>query len=396
VSVMRAMMAFHRADVPSIIRFSHEALEYLPEEDLSWRGIAAIALGDSHYQGRLLQALNTCRELMAFLNSSGLSQSALAGLVQAQWGEILWDLDDIDRALQLTTKGLELNQYEIDVTNLMWAHLVLVKLLYAKRNLTGAMETILKLEEIGRESHVPPWIVSRVAAWKAKIWLKQGNKGALRQWVQARLLDTAGESLFVREVEYLVFARILILRGEREDAVNLVERLIERARAGGRVTRQIEMYLVLGLAVKELGDTEKAMTILSKGISLAESRGHIRLFVNEGPPMAHLLYEALSRDIFPDYVRRLLAAFPNVELEQPESTKPKVSEAELIEPLSERELEVLQLMAEGLTNREIASRLFLSLNTVKAHTRNIYGKLGVHNRTQAVTTARALGIYSST
>jgi LuxR family maltose regulon positive regulatory protein len=434
VSVMRAMMAFHRADVPSIIRFSHEALEYLPEEDLSWRGIAAMALADSHYidgnmnaandalseaikisriagnvyiaaytsiklaivlqyQGRLDQALEICRDLMAFLDSNGLSQSALAGLVQAQWGEILWDLDDIDRALQLTTKGIELNQYEIDVTNLAWAHLVLVKLLYAKTDLAGAMETILKLEQTARESHVPPWIVSRIAAWKAKIWLKEGNKAALRQWVQEHLLDTDGEPLFVREVEYLVFARILILRGELEEAVNLVERLIERAQAGGRVTRQIEMYLVLALAVQELGDTNKAMSTLSKSLSLAESRGHIRLFVNEGPPMARLLYEALSRDIFPGYVRQLLAAFPNVEpTEQIERTRAQAPASDLVEPLSERELEVLQLIAEGLTNREIASRLFLSLNTVKAHTRNIYGKLCVHNRTQAVTRARALGV----
>jgi LuxR family maltose regulon positive regulatory protein len=436
VSVMRAMMAFHRADVPSIIRFSHEALEHLPEEDLSWRGIAAMVMGDSHYidgdmnaanaalsevirisriagnvyiaaytsiklaivlqyQGRLHQALETCRDLMAFLDASGLSQSALAGLLHAQWGEILWDLNDIDKAFHFTIKGIELGEHEIDVTNLAWTQLVLLKLLYAKADLTGAMEMILKLEQIVRESHVPPWIVSRIAAWKAKIWLKEGNEAALRQWVQERLLDTEDEPLFVREVEYLVLARILILRGDLEGAVNLVERLIERARAGGRVTRQIEMYLVLGLAVKELGDTDKAVTILSKGISLAESRGHIRLFVNEGPPMAHLLYEALSRDIFPDYVRRLLAAFPNVELEQPESTKPQVSEAELIEPLSERELEVLQLIAEGLTNREIASRLFLSLNTVKAHTRNIYGKLGVHNRTQSVAKAKALGVLTS-
>jgi LuxR family maltose regulon positive regulatory protein len=429
-------MAFHRADVPSITRFSHEALEHLPEEDLSWRGIAAMALGDSHYidgdmnaanealseairisrvagnvyitaytsiklaivlqyQGRLHQALNTCHELMDFLNSNGLSQSALAGLVQAQWGEILWDLDDIDRGLQLTTKGIELNQYEIDVTNLSWAHLVLVKLLYAKTDLTGAMETILKLEEIERESHVPPWIVSRVAAWKAKIWLKAGNKGALYQWVQERLLSTEDALLFVREVEYLMLARILILRGELQDAVNLVERLIERAQAGGRVTRQIEMLLVLALAVKEQGDADKAMATLSKGLSLAEQGGHLRIFVNEGPPMARLLYEALSRQISPDYVRRLLAAFPMTTTEAPEPTKSHLAELELVEPLSERELEVLELLAEGLTNREIASRLFLSLNTVKAHTRNIYGKLGVHNRTQAVVRARALGALPS-
>jgi LuxR family maltose regulon positive regulatory protein len=436
VSVMRAMMAFHRADVPSIIRFSHEALERLPEEDLSWRGIAAMALGDSHYidgdmnaandalseairisriagnvyiaaytsiklaivlqyQGRLHQALETCRELMAFLDSSGLSQSALAGLLHAQWGEILWDLNDIDKAFHFTIKGIELGEYEIDVTNLAWTQIVLLKLLYAKADLTGAMETILKLEQTARESHVPPWIVSRIAAWKAKIWLKEGNKAALRQWVQERLLDTDGEPLFVREVEYLVFARILIFRGELEEAVNLVERLIERAQAGGRITRQIEMYLVLALAVKELGDTDKAMTILSKGLSLAESRGHIRLFVNEGPPMARLLYEAVTRGIAPEYARRLLAAFPISEPVQEAPLDTQGSESDLVEPLSERELEVLLLIAEGLTNREIASRLFLSLNTVKAHTRNIYGKLGVHSRTQAVAKAKAFGVLTS-
>jgi len=347
------------------------------------------------YQGRLHQALETCRELMAFLDSSGLSQSALAGLLHAQWGEILWDLNDIDRAFHFTIRGIKLSEYEIDVTNLAWTQIVLLKLLYATADLTGAMEAILKLEQTARESHVPPWIVSRIAAWKAKIWLKEGNKDALRQWVQERQLDTDDEPLFVREVEYLVFARILILRGELEDAVNLVERLIARAQAGGRVTRQIEMYLVQALAVEELGDTDKAMTILSMGVSLAKSGGHIRLFVNEGPPMARLLYKALSRDIFPDYVRRLLAAFPNAEPpEQLERARAQVPTSDLVEPLSERELEVLALIAQGLTNREIASRLFLSLNTVKAHTRNIYGKLGVHSRTQAVAKAKALGVLT--
>ena len=137
------------------------------------------------------------------------------------------------------------------------------------------------------------------------------------------------------------------------------------------------------------------MTALERSLTLAGPRGFIRIYVDEGPPMARLLYEALSRRIAPDYVRRLLAAFPESE---PEPTDPSISraqESDLIEPLSERELEVLQLIAEGLTNPEIASRLFLSLNTVKAHARNIYGKLGVHNRTQAVVRARTLGILPS-
>ena len=126
--------------------------------------------------------------------------------------------------------------------------------------------------------------------------------------------------------------------------------------------------------------------------ALAEPGGFLRTFVREGPPMARLLYEAVKRGIAPDYARRLLAAFPVALAEQAAPPETRISNAALVEPLSERELEVLQLIAEGLTNREIASRLYLALNTVKAHTRNIYGKLGVHNRTQAVARARALGI----
>jgi len=111
--------------------------------------------------------------------------------------------------------------------------------------------------------------------------------------------------------------------------------------------------------------------------------------------MARLLHEALSRGISPDYVRQLLGAFPLVEPEQAASTKSKVDQSELIEPLSEREIEVLQLIAEGLTNQEISSRLYITLNTVKTHTRQINAKLGVHTRTQAVARGRALGLLLS-
>jgi LuxR family maltose regulon positive regulatory protein len=132
--------------------------------------------------------------------------------------------------------------------------------------------------------------------------------------------------------------------------------------------------------------------VLERALSLAQPEGYVRIFVDEGEPMARLLTIALSRGIAPDYVRRLLAAFPTTEPERAAPQKPQALASDLIEPLSERELEVLQLIAEGLTNREIASRLFLALNTVKAHTRNIYGKLDVHSRTQAIARTQALGL----
>ena len=126
--------------------------------------------------------------------------------------------------------------------------------------------------------------------------------------------------------------------------------------------------------------------------SNAEPEGFVRVFVDEGPPMARLLYEAVSRGVASDYARQLLSAFPVTEPEQTDTVQGQAPKSDLIEPLSERELEVLALLAEGLTNREIASRLFLALNTVKAHAGNIYGKLNVHSRTQAIARAQALGL----
>ena len=137
------------------------------------------------------------------------------------------------------------------------------------------------------------------------------------------------------------------------------------------------------------------MNALERAITLAEPGGYVRVFVDAGPPIARLLYDALSHGIVSGYVQRLLTAFSDAGTEQSVPSEHQAPNAALIEPLSERELEVLELLAEGLTNPEIASRLFLALNTIKAHTRNIYGKLGVNNRTQAVTQARALGILTS-
>ena len=432
-SVVRARLAFRKGEIPNIIEFSRRALESLPENDLAWRGMAAMALGDSYvvngdmnpakkayseairiskkgdnvysvlypscklgiileYLGKLHQAEALYRELMTLVNSGGMSQSVMTGLLYALWSEILCHWNDIDSAFQLVSRGVELSKHENDVANLAWIHNALVKVLFARGDLTRAKETILKLEKAAGESNVPPWIASTTAAWQARIWLTEGNLDAAKQWIQERLLNLDDELQFAREAEHIVFARIFAAQGDLQDAINLLERLTKKAEDGDRITRRIEMYLVQALAVKELGDTDKAMTILSKGLSLAESRGHIRLFVDEGPPMACLLYEAASRGIAPEYVSRLLTAFPVAELEQAGPSETQTPEPDLIEPLSEREIEVLQLIAEGLTNRQIASRLFLSLNTVKAHTRNIYGKLNVHSRTQAIARSQALGI----
>jgi LuxR family maltose regulon positive regulatory protein len=211
-----------------------------------------------------------------------------------------------------------------------------------------------------------------------------------------------GELPFLRETEYIVLARILMAQGRLDETTRLLQRLLKAAEAGGRISRVIEILMLQALSFQAQRDTDQAINTLERALTLAEPGGYIRIFVDEGLSMAKILQQAAARGIAVDYLRKLLAAFlaggqRGREAGEKEGTLaplPPRSPA-LIEPLSERELEVLQLIAAGLTNQEIGSRLFLSLNTVKVHTRNIYGKLGAHSRTQAVARARTLGVLPS-
>jgi LuxR family maltose regulon positive regulatory protein len=234
-----------------------------------------------------------------------------------------------------------------------------------------------------------------MANWQARIWLERGELEAASQWVAKRSIDLSKipEKIdYLLLFDYIMLARILIAQNKLNEAKGLLQSLVEPAEKGGRMTSVIEILILQALAYQSEGNTSQAMVPLERALNLAEPLGYIRIFVDEGQPMARLLYEAISRGIASDYVRRLLAAFPVPEQGQTDPPKSKAPDSVYVEPLSEREIEVLQLIAEGLTNPEIASKLYLSLNTVKVHTRNIYGKLGVNNRTQAAALARALGI----
>jgi LuxR family maltose regulon positive regulatory protein len=193
-------------------------------------------------------------------------------------------------------------------------------------------------------------------------------------------------------LEYIALVRILITKGLFIETIDLLNRMLEDAEKNGRITRLIELNLLQALVLKSLGDASHANYSLDRALELAQIGGFFHIFIDEGPPMALLLNEALPQGIAPDFVRRLLSEFPVVESEASGQSVSLASKKEFIEPLSDREIEVLHHIAKGLTNQEIATRLYLSLNTVKVHTRNIYGKLLVNSRTQAIARARASGI----
>ncbi|MFN2219829.1 MAG: LuxR C-terminal-related transcriptional regulator [Anaerolineae bacterium] len=315
------------------------------------------------------------------------------GYVYVSIGRILRQWNQLQEAYRLTARGLPLCR-DWNVADIM--ALSCIELAYVHQALGHDEQARESAQEATRiYASFSPWGIQYASAHQAIIDLQRGDIDAAGRWAQEVDLVTDGDFEFHREIEYLALARVFLAQKRLDQARALAARIHQTARDVGRTQTELEGLVLLALVLSGQGKTEQALAYLEKALSIGEPEGFARVFVDEGPPMARLLYEALSRGIAPDYVRRLLAAFPTTEPEQAGPLQTQVPQPDLIEPLSDRELEVLQLISEGLTNREIASRLFLSLNTVKAHSRNIYGKLEVHNRTEAAARARALGLLPS-
>jgi LuxR family maltose regulon positive regulatory protein len=206
--------------------------------------------------------------------------------------------------------------------------------------------------------------------------------------LHARGIGEDDPASYMRECEHLALVRLRFAQGRHAAVYGLLTRLLGAAQGGGRRTQAIEILLLQALAFHAQGQAGQALTALDQALHAAEPEGYLRTFLDEGRPAARLLYLAAQRGIAPAYCGHLLAAFAQ---DLPPSAQPAPA-ADLLEPLSAREREVLSLIAQGLSNREIAARLVISPSTVKGHTSNIYAKLQVHTRTQAVARAQALGI----
>jgi LuxR family maltose regulon positive regulatory protein len=201
-------------------------------------------------------------------------------------------------------------------------------------------------------------------------------------------IDFTGPGGYKRELDYMNMAQVLIAQGRAAEALPLLERLLEAARLMGRQGNEMYYLVLIALAHHATGDNPSALVSLSQALILAEPQGYVRLFVDEGKPMAELLGLAISQDIAPDYASKLLAAFP----EDIGSIAAEPSTQHLVEPLSEREIEVLRLIAAGYKYIEVAERLVISLNTVRHHTKNVYSKLNVNSRPRAIEKAKELDL----
>jgi LuxR family maltose regulon positive regulatory protein len=284
-------------------------------------------------------------------------------------------------------------------------YLTLARVRQAQGDVDGARAAMQAAERFAIEFDATDIDDLAVAAFQARLWIAQGDLAAAAHWVEKRGLERElgmgqgkdrGPAVpyYIGEIERATLARVYIAQGRPEEALDLLGALLESAEKMGRTGSAIEILTLQALALHAAGHLTQSMTCLERALSLAEPEGYVRLFLDEGEPMAQLLRRAASRGLSADYARQLLMAFELAEHGTPMhvDAHPPPHAQPLIEPLSERELEVLQLFSEGMSNREVAQRLYLSLHTVKWHAGNIYGKLGVKNRSKAVAKARALGI----
>jgi LuxR family maltose regulon positive regulatory protein len=436
VAPLRALLALYQGQMPRAVELARRALQRLSEDDLFLRNFATWILaisrlmdGDltvstqtldkvarmSHRagnvmiavmvlcnvaklrirQGRLYQAKDIYQQALEWAADEQGRPLPIAGAALIGLGELFHQWNDLETAAHYLTKGIELAERWGAVGAM--GYIALARVRQARGDLDGAWEATRKAQELAVKFDITEIDDLAVALFQARLWIAQGDLEAARRWAEERELyqyidaalqeeSQASIEHRLRKYELLVLARLLIAQERLDETLALLESLLPIAERRNRPGMVIEIYLLQALAFQAQGNLDRAMAPLERALSLAEPEGYVRIFVDEGEPVARLLYLAAERGIAPEYAGRLLAAFPALE------PVAREQQAEMVEPLSERELDVLRLIAEGLSNQEIAQRLFVSLRTVKWHAGNIYGKLGVKNRMQAVAKARSLGI----
>jgi LuxR family maltose regulon positive regulatory protein len=416
IAAARAMLALTRYQVEPMLAQSRRALEYLHPTNLSLRATAHWTLGFAYsLQGDRAAARKAYTEAISLSQASGIifttilatislgniqeaeNQLSLAaetyrGVLQlagepplpvaceAHLGlaRVCYEWNDLDEALQHGQQSLHLaRQYDRVIDRFVLCEVFLARLKLAQGDVAGAAALLAEAGQSARQQNFVDRM-PEVAAAQVLTLLRQGNLAAAAHLAQTHELPISQ-------------ARVHLAQGDTPAALAVLELWRQQVEAKGWQDERLKVMVLQTVALQAHGEQDKAVQLLCDALALAAPGGFIRLFVDEGLPMAHLLAEAAAHGMLPDYIGKVLAVFA-AEEQKREDTSSRPPAQPLIEPLSRRELEVLHLMAQGLSNHEMSERLFLALDTVKGHNRNIFGKLHVQRRTEAVARARALGL----
>jgi LuxR family maltose regulon positive regulatory protein len=441
IAAIRASIAVTRGDIPRTIALSRLALAYLSKENISrayaawylgrayWLSgdvsAASIALAEASHvawevdhlysvfmvthdlahvqklQGQLHQADQTYRQALQQALERGGDLPAI-GPAYVGRGNLEYEWNHLDAATSLLQEGIKLCERTGNGRAILQAHITLAFIKQAQGDADGASAIMQQVVQITERQHHSQYRGTQVEASQAWLSLMQGDEATVLRWVQHCGLSLDQELNHLREREYLTLVRVLITQYRLDEVKQWLENLLQLAEAQGRMGSAIEILMLQAEALHASGELNQAIERLSRALSFAEPEGYVRLFVDEGVPMAHLLMQMRNRrhdgqrntpDRIPlDYIKNLLAVFgtsSGQNVSQPSGLTPSTTPAE---PLSERELEVLRLIVAGCSNKEIADRLIIALSTVKWYVNAIYGKLQVESRTKAIARARELNI----
>jgi ATP/maltotriose-dependent transcriptional regulator MalT len=351
-------------------------------------------------QGRLDAALETYQQALEDVGVPGGPVLPAAGIAHVGMAGVLYERDQLDAALEHVTDGIALSRQLAYTQPLATGLATLAWIRQAADDPAGALDAI---EEAGRVAPGPGVanLLNPVPAQRARLLLAQGDVAAATRWTRQRGLSVNDEVRYPREGEYLVLARVLLARDQPDQALGLLERVHARAAAQGRTGSVIEARALQALALDTIGDEADALAALAESVALAAPEGYRRVHVDEGAPMAALLGKlmtagtapvAAASDIPLDDLARLAQVFAGDGAPVGQHGGHAAVVPGLAEPLSDREVQVLRLVAAGRSNREIADELVVVLDTVKKHVGHLLDKLGAANRTQAVARARELGL----
>jgi LuxR family maltose regulon positive regulatory protein len=431
VAMHRAGQALILGDVEQTVAHAQRALDRAPEDDHLVRGGAAALIGLAAWrrgdleaahgnyaecmarlrraghvadtfgcalvladievaQGRLREAMRTFERTLQLAAVDGGPGLRGAADMYVGMAALHRERGDLEAAAQHLSRSSELGEHAGLPQNRYRWRLVMARVRQGRGDLDGAVEMLDEAERAYDGDFLPD--VRPVAAWRARVWVAQGRLGEALAWARERGLSADDDLTYMREFEHATLARVLLarFRGERmgqplDDATRLLERLVRAAEEGGRTGSVVEALALLALAQQAGGDARSALASLERALVLAEPEDYVRTFTDEGAPMASLLSEVAKRGHVPGYARRLLAALG-------EGGSRTVPTQNLVEPLSERELDVLRLLGTHLNGPDIAVELVVSVNTLRTHTKNIFAKLGVNNRRDAVLRAHELGL----
>jgi LuxR family maltose regulon positive regulatory protein len=434
----QTMVAWFQGGSLQALAGARQALEMLPEEDVFCRGLNLIATGlEELLGGKMNTARQTILAARAACKAAGniygiLSATYFLGEVCARGGELrqaathyrqmlegvsedvdhlilrLTDFDrgraliglgalllewnELDNAEQTLTEALEIGQQLRDEELQVRSSLLLARLLHTRGEPTQARERL----QMQIDQTSPRWRLLIREAHSIQAWLAlaAGDLPAVEYWHTTRAQPGSEVPLIQQEQEQMIAARLRMAQNQPDDALRLLEGLQAEAHAHGRGRSEIEIMILTALAYSSLHNRTQARQALIEALTLAQPEGYQRVFLNEGEPLA-----ALFRDVLPETQNESLAAYARAlvytmaQERTHQEASSKASPGLLIEPLSEQEQRVLRLLAAGRASREIAEELVISINTVKTHVKNIYGKLGVNSREQARQAARHLKLH---